>query len=85
MRPIILSADTRLIMAIVEIIIKQINARLGQLALKGGASQGAEAPSMSISSASSQFAEQMLRTITTTMNGHGQIQPWAKSWAKRGH
>ncbi|XP_029491503.2 uncharacterized protein LOC115110199 [Oncorhynchus nerka] len=70
MRPIILSADTRLIMAIVEIIIKQINARLGQLALKGGASQGAEAPSMSISSASSQFAEQMLRTITTTMNGH---------------
>lgn len=70
MRPNILSADTRLIMAIVEIIIKQINARLAQLMLKGGASQGAEAPSTSISSPSSQFAEQMLRTITTTMNGH---------------
>ncbi|CAB1341623.1 unnamed protein product [Coregonus sp. 'balchen'] len=52
MRPIILSADTRLIMAIVEIIIKQINARLAQLMLKGGASQGAEAPSTSISSPS---------------------------------
>ncbi|KAK6311541.1 hypothetical protein J4Q44_G00172050 [Coregonus suidteri] len=70
MRPIILSADTRLIMAIVEIIFKQINARLAQLMLIGGASQGAEAPSTSISSPSSQFAEQMLRTITTTMNGH---------------
>ncbi|XP_029491529.1 uncharacterized protein LOC115110216 [Oncorhynchus nerka] len=70
MRPIILSADTRLIMAIVEIIIKQINARLAQIVLKGCASQGAEAPSTSISSPSSQFAEQMLRIITTTMNGH---------------
>ncbi|XP_071236210.1 uncharacterized protein [Salvelinus alpinus] len=70
MRPIILSADTRLIMAIVEIIIKQINARLAQIVLKGGACQGAEAPSTSISSPSSQFAEQMLRAITTTMNDH---------------
>ncbi|XP_020339957.2 uncharacterized protein LOC109891905 isoform X1 [Oncorhynchus kisutch] len=70
MRPIILSADTRLIMAIVEIIIKQINASLAQIVLKGCASQGAEAPSTSISSLSSQFAEQMLRIITTTMNGH---------------
>ncbi|XP_034151350.1 uncharacterized protein LOC105009820 isoform X2 [Esox lucius] len=68
MRTNSLSADTRLIMAIVEVIVQQIECRLTQLALNGDASWGPEALLIT----SRQFAEQLLGSVTATLNGHCQ-------------
>ncbi|XP_035603509.1 uncharacterized protein LOC118365429 [Oncorhynchus keta] len=66
--PIIVSTDTRLVMEIVEMVMKVINSRLAQLMLNVGCSQGTEGQGSN--SASIQFAQEMLSMATASMYAH---------------
>eukprot|EP00063_Salmo_salar_P084525 XP_014059360.1 PREDICTED: uncharacterized protein LOC106607189 isoform X2 [Salmo salar] len=66
--PIIVSTDTRLVMEIVEMVMKVINSRLAQLMLNVGCSQGTEGHGSN--SASIQFAQEMLSMATASMYAH---------------
>ncbi|KAK6311746.1 hypothetical protein J4Q44_G00174100 [Coregonus suidteri] len=61
LRPIIVSTDTRLVMGIVEMVMKVLNSRLAQLMLNVGHGSN---------SASIQFAQEMLSMATASMYAH---------------
>ncbi|XP_042183435.1 uncharacterized protein LOC112258781 [Oncorhynchus tshawytscha] len=66
--PIIVSADTRLVMEIVEMVMKVINSRLAQLMLHVGCDQGTEGHGSN--SASIRFAQEMLSMAIASMYAH---------------
>ncbi|KAM9467223.1 uncharacterized protein ACWYII_008977 isoform 1-T1 [Salvelinus alpinus] len=69
--PIIVSADTRLVMEIVEMVMKVINSRLAQLMLHVGCNQGTEGHGSN--SASIQFAQEMLSMAIASMYAHAMV------------
>ncbi|XP_029583772.1 uncharacterized protein LOC115171265 isoform X2 [Salmo trutta] len=75
--PIIVSADTSLVMGIVEMVMKVINSRLAQLMLHVGCNQGTEGHGSN--SASIQFAQESMATASMYAHAMAHIAHGSKS------